>query len=164
MAKESSMLITATALVLGTCLNMAQAAAIKPEVSQAPPKAAEPVDARTAFYEMYKPARSWASDVLPLTLASGDAPNIKDKDGKFGKWIAVFVSPSRHEARTFTYTVGLAVTAGAAETWSGATTKSRPFQLIEFTVSSCSLSDGLQRGASLAQKSPWQRAGLFSAQ
>jgi hypothetical protein len=137
MVKKSSILITsAGALVLGTCLNIAQAAAIKPEVNQESPKVAGPVDAQAAFYEMYKPARGWASDVLPLMLASGDAPNIKNKDGKFGKWTAVFVSPRRREARTFTYTAGQAVAAGGAATWSGPTAQSRPFQLIEFTVSS----------------------------
>jgi hypothetical protein len=127
----------AMALVWAGCLEAPQASArSKTEAKPEAPKQAGPVDAQTAFYEVYKPARAWASDALPLTLASGDAPNIKNEGGRFGKWTAVFVSSTRREARIFTYTVGQGLSAAAAEAWSGTTPNSRPFQLIEFTVNS----------------------------
>ncbi len=102
----------------------------------------EAVAARSAFYEMYKPARAWASDLLPLTVAAGEIPGIKNEDGKAGMWTAVFVSPSRREARTFVYAVAdsgsdihKGVTGGAQD-WSGSTPKSRPFQVTEFITNS----------------------------
>jgi hypothetical protein len=126
----------AMALVWAGCLEAPQAGARTNTGAKREAKPAGPVNAQTAFYEMYKPARVWASDALPLTLASGDAANIKNEGGKFGKWTAIFVSPTRREARIFTYTVGQGLSAVAAEAWSGATPNSRPFQLIEFTVNS----------------------------
>jgi hypothetical protein len=92
---------------------------------------------------MYKPARTWATDLLPLTLAAGEVPGIKNEDGKAGMWTAVFVSPSRREARTFVYAVAAygsdihkGVSAGGAQAWSGPTPKSRPFQTTEFVTNS----------------------------
>jgi len=138
MGKKLVMAVSIAAiLALAACSEAPQTTATpETQVQKEPPKPTGPVDAQTAFYEMYKPARTWAPDLLPLTLGSGDAPGIKQEDGKFGKWTAVFVSPSRREARTFTYTVGQGVAAGEEESWSGATPNSRPFQLIEFTVNS----------------------------
>ena len=113
------------------------------ETKQEPAKPPEPVAAQTAFYEMYKPARTWAPDLLPLSLISNEAPSMKSVDGKFPMWTAVFVSPSRREARTFTYSVvddgvGIhkGVDAGGAQSWTGATPKSRPFQTTGFAVNS----------------------------
>ena len=65
----------------------------------------QPVLAKTAFYAMYKPARTWALDLLPLSLASSDVAGIKSEGGKAAMWTAVFVSPSLHEARTFSYSI-----------------------------------------------------------
>jgi hypothetical protein len=110
---------------------------------QEPAQPAGPLAAQTAFYEMYKPARSWAPDLLVLSLISNEVPSMKSADGKFPMWTAVFVSPSRREARTFTYSVvddGAAVhkgvNVGGAEPWSGATPKSSPFQITGFVVDS----------------------------
>ena len=103
----------------------------------------EPVSAKTAFYEMYKPARAWAPDLLPLSLANDEVPGVKAEAGKAAMWTAVFVSPSRREARTFSYSVvdkganiHKGITIGGAEPWSGPKPKSRPFQITEFSVDS----------------------------
>ena len=113
------------------------------ETKQETAKPSEPVAAQTAFYEMYKPARTWAPDLLVLSLISNEVPSMKSADGKFPMWTAVFVSPSRREARTFTYSViddganiRKGVNVGGAEPWSGATAKSSPFQTTGFTVNS----------------------------
>jgi hypothetical protein len=113
------------------------------ETKQEPAKPPEPVAAQTAFYEMYKPARTWAPDLLALSLTSNEVPSMKGEDGKSPMWTAVFVSPSRREARTFTYsvvddgaTIHKGVNAGGAEPWSGATPKSAPFQTTGFVVDS----------------------------
>jgi hypothetical protein len=113
------------------------------EIKQEPAKPPEPVAAQTAFYEMYKPARAWAPDLLVLSLLGNEVPSMKSVDGKFPMWTAVFVSPSRREARTFTYsvvddgiTVHKGVDAGGAQAWTGATPKSTPFQTTGFVVDS----------------------------
>jgi hypothetical protein len=113
------------------------------ETKQETAKPSEPVAAQTAFYEMYKPARTWAPDLLVLSLISNEVPSMKSADGKFPMWTAVFVSPSRREARTFTYSViddganiRKGVNVGGAEPWSGATAKSSPFQTTGFAVNS----------------------------
>src|ERR1035437_7329833 len=113
------------------------------ETKQEPAKPPEPVAAQTAFYEMYKPARTWAPDLLVLSLISNEVPSMKSVDGKFPMWSAVFVSPSRREARTFTYsvvddgtTVHKGVDVGGAQSWTGATAKSNPFQTTGFAVNS----------------------------
>src|ERR1035437_10701550 len=105
------------------------------ETKQEPAKPAEPVAAQTAFYEMYKPARTWAPDLLALSLISNEVPSMKSEGGKFPMWTAVFVSPSRHEARTFTDSVvddgtdvHKGVDSGGSQSWTGATPKSSPFQ------------------------------------
>jgi len=113
------------------------------ETKQAPAKPPEPVSAQTAFYEMYKPARTWAPDLLALSLLANEVPSMKSADGKFPMWTAVFVSPSLHQARTFTYSViddganvHKGVNVGGEESWSGATPKSSPFQTTDFAVDS----------------------------
>ena len=132
-------LITAIAavLALAACSPSPQRPSTQTtEAKKEAPGPAAPVDAQTAFYEMYKPARSWAADVLPLTLGSNEVPGVPGEAGKYAKWTAVFVSPTKREARTFAYTSGQGVAASGEEAWSGATPNSRPFQLTEFTVNS----------------------------
>lgn len=111
-----------------------------PKKEEAP---AGPVTAKTAFYEMYKPARAWAPDFMLLSMDSNEVPGITSEDGKYGMWSAVLVSPSLNQARTFTYSAvnsgneihkGLDVS--PAQAWSGPTPASRPFQTMDFSIDS----------------------------
>jgi hypothetical protein len=174
---DKRLCITATAvaaaLALTACSGSPKPGAVetKAEVAkkQEPPKPPEPVAAQTAFYEMYKPARTWATDLLPLSLASNELPSLKNQDGKAAMWTAVFVSPSRREARTFFYSainegesVVKGVSAGGAQPWSGETPKSRPFQTTEFVVNS----DAAYKAASAKAESwvkqhPGKTAAMF---
>jgi hypothetical protein len=112
------------------------------QTTSEPDKPAEPVSAKAAFFEMYNLARSWAADLLPLSLVSNEVPGIKSEQGKAAMWTAIFVSPGRREARTFTYavvtkgTVHKGVTVGAIQPWNGATPKSKPLQITQFVVDS----------------------------
>jgi hypothetical protein len=138
----------AAVLVLAACSEAPQTTATdikkaETETKKEPPKPPEPVAAQTAFWEMYKPARTWAPDLLVLSLARDEVPSVKSEGGKFPMWTAVFVSPSRREARTFTYSVAdsgteihKGVDVGGAQPWSGATPKSMPFQTTGFVVNS----------------------------
>jgi hypothetical protein len=91
---------------------------------------------------MYKLARPWATDLVALSLSSGELPGFKNEDGKAALWTAVFASPSLRQARHFTYaianagTVQKGVTADVPEGWSGATKNAMPFQNSDFTVDS----------------------------
>jgi hypothetical protein len=132
----------AAVLVLSSCSETP--ATTEPKAAeakkQAPPEASA---GQNAFYQMYKPAREWATDVMPLSLAGKDVEGVKSENGKFPMWTAVFVSPSKREARTFFYAVldhgsevHKGVTIGGAESWSGQTANSRPFQNSQFIVNS----------------------------
>ena len=135
---------TILVLVMATaCSEAPKTSETKAEPKREAPKPPEPVSGKTAFYEMYKPARGWASDLLPLSLASGEVPNMKNEAGKAAMWTAVFVSPSRREARTLSYsvvdqgtTIHKGITVGGAEPWSGPTAKSEPFQTTQFVIDS----------------------------
>jgi hypothetical protein len=147
---HKELLITAIAVAAVVAMTACSEAPTPTEIQKAgvettkePAKPPEPVAAQTAFYEMYKPARTWAPDLLALSLISNEVPSMKSEDGKFPMWTAVFVSPSRREARTFTYsvvddgaTIHKGVGVGGAEPWSGATPKSAPFQTTGFVVNS----------------------------
>jgi hypothetical protein len=91
---------------------------------------------------MYKPARSWAADLLVLSLGNDEVPGVKSEAGQFGMWTAVFVSPGRQEARTFTYSVAATgntpkgVSAGAAQRWTGSTRQSQAFRVSDFAIDS----------------------------
>ena len=147
---HKKILIAATAVAAAVAMTACSEAPTPTEIQKAgvetkqePAKPPEPVAAQTAFYEMYKPARTWAPDLLVLSLTSNEVPSMKSEDGKFPAWTAVFVSPSLREARTFTYsvvddgaTIHKGVNVGGAEPWSGATPKSAPFQTTGFVVDS----------------------------
>jgi hypothetical protein len=134
--------VAAAALALAACSSAPQpAATTAPPVTTAA-KVAGPVSGKTAFYEIYKPARTWATDLVALSLASGELPGFKNEDGKAALWTAVFASPSLRQARHFTYAVATAgtiekgVTADVPEAWSGATKNAMPFQNSDFAVDS----------------------------
>ncbi len=107
-----------------------------------PVTAPEAVTAQRAFYEAYKPARAWATDLLALSVVSGKVPGIQNDNGKAGLWTIVFVSPSRKEARTFTYSAvdsgdfHKGITIGNSLPYGGATSTSKPFANSEFSVDS----------------------------
>jgi hypothetical protein len=146
----------ASALVLSSCSETPATTETKPAEmkKEAPPQA---IAGQTAFYTMYKPARTWATDLMCLSLAGNDVEGVKSENGKYPMWTAVFVSPSKREARTLFYSVvdhgsdvHKGVTIGGAESWGGPTANSRPFQNSQFNVNS----DGAYKTA--AEKAgPW---------
>ena len=136
--------LTAAILLSACSSSPAPTAPAEAEAKKEAPKAPEAVPAQVAYYEMYKPARTWAPDAIGLTLTSGEVPGIKNEDGKAGLWTAIFVSPSRKEARTFRYAVvedksadllkGMNI--GGPQVWTGATPTSKVFANSEFLVNS----------------------------
>jgi hypothetical protein len=131
------------ALLLGSCSEAPKAPETKPEAALKPEIPTGPVTAKTAFFEMYKAARSWAPDFMLLTMTSNDVPGIASTDGKFGMWTAVLVSPSRNEARTFTYavadsesTVHKGLDVSPSQSWGGSTAAAAAFQMMDFAIDS----------------------------
>ncbi len=95
---------------------------------------AQPVSGKKALWEVYKSAHGWAKDLAPLALASKSVPGIKNEGGNAVMWTATFGSPSKHEARIFTYSVAShppdiykGVTIGNPIPWSGPTSTALPF-------------------------------------
>lgn len=139
----SAVLVVTAAIALPACSKAPQIATKDgPDAKKESTKAAVAVAARTPYFEMYKAARAWATDLLALTVKSGELPGIKNEGGKAGVWVAVFVSPSKKEARTFTYAVGngdgllKGINVSDKQTWTGATTASKAFVNAEFLVDS----------------------------
>jgi hypothetical protein len=128
---------------LTDCSQAPQTPAPETKKAAAPAAPAEPVAAQSAFFEMYKPARQWAKDLLVLSLVGNEIPGFKNADGKAAMWTVVFVSPTLRQARTCTYAIAdhgtsihKGVDIGGSESWSGETPKSQPFQITEFAVNS----------------------------
>src|ERR1035438_8629689 len=100
MVRQTCFPVTALAavLVLSSCSETpatteSKVAEVKKDVKP------EPVAGQRAFYNMYKPARTWATDLMCLSLAGNDVEGVKSANGKYPMWTAVFVSPSKREAR-----------------------------------------------------------------
>lgn len=143
-------LLTSTAItaILGlAACSEAPAPSAKSEADAAakvePAQPVGPVTAKTAFWEMYKPAHQWAADVLPLNLESKELEGVKDEPGKAAMWVGLFVSPSQNRIRAFTYsiadrlpTITKGVKAGAALPWGGPTTQAMTFALSDFSTDS----------------------------
>src|SRR5579859_7571819 len=118
-----------------------------------------PVTGKTAFWEMYKSAHAWATDLTPLTLQSQAVAGVKNESGKAAMWKATFGSLRKHEARTYTYAVAAqppdiakGVSVGLALPWSGPTQSALPFDTGDFSVDS----DGAyQTALAQAQAAAW---------
>jgi hypothetical protein len=106
----------------------------------APP---EPVSAKTAFWQMYKPAYAWATDVMPLTVVAKTVKGIKNEDGKAGMWEATFASPSHKQFTKFTYSVIASppdvrkgVSATEVVPWAGPSPTVLPFASSDWAIDS----------------------------
>ena len=166
---SNAVAVVAALLLLGACSETKVENKAATEAKNKPAKPSEPVSGKTAFYEMYKPARAWATDLLPLSLASDEVPGMKNDAGKAAMWTAVFVSPSKREARTLTYSVTdqgssirKGVSMGGAQVWSGQTAKSRPFQITEFAADSdAAYQAALEKAGAWVKKHPEKTASLY---
>jgi hypothetical protein len=170
MNTNKRVLLTATAMVAALALSACSeppkpAAKAEAAAPKEPAKAPEAITALPAFYQLYKPAREWAADLLVLSASSGEVPNIKNEDGKAGLWTVVFVSPSRKEARKFTWAVadsGADIRKGLnvsdALPWNGATPDSKTFTSTDFAVDSdAAYKTGLAKAADWLKTHPDQK-------
>ena len=118
--------------------------AAKPDAEKAEQSApAQPVTAKTAYWEMYKVAHAWATDLQPLTLEAKTLSGIKNEGGKAAMWESTFGSPSKKQYSKFTYAVASrppdirkGVIAAEALPWAGPNRDAMTFTNDEFTVDS----------------------------
>ena len=99
-------------------------------------KPLEPATGQSALYKMFQVARSWAPDAQVLKANSillSQVPN--PAPGTAPEWQATFVSATRSQARTYTYSIvedlgnnlHKGVFAGLEEGWSGPRGVNQPF-------------------------------------
>ncbi len=175
-ADNMSNKLLATAIAVGAALVMTACSEAPTTETKAGPEAkpeaaapAVPVLGKEAFYEMYKPARAWASDLLVLSLASDEVEGYKVEGGKAAMWTAVFVSPSKQAARTFTYAivdklpnVHKGVFEGGTEGWTGATKQSEPFQIMDVAYNSDAADQAAaEKAAVFLKKNPDKPVSYF---
>lgn len=128
----------AAALLLSACSD-----APKTEAPKAPEKPPEALTGRQAFQRMYPQARAWAIDAQPLLVRSINLAQVKSGKGTAGAWEAVFVSTSKSQSRSYTYSSAEApgnlhegVFAGQLESYSGPRGASFPFSTMAIKVDS----------------------------
>jgi len=152
--------LLALALLAG-CSSDPKPEAAKPEAAKTEPKKPENdfESGRAAFQRMYVSARGWAADVQPVRLES--RPTKQDpKDGKAAVWAATFVSASRQNIRTYTWS-GIegdekGVTPGNADYYSPANASTRPFDLNFLKMDSTQALETAQKkgGEAILKKEP----------
>ena len=153
-------------LVLTSCSSESTQPAKKAEAAQ--PAVADLVTAKTAFWAMYKSAHTWAADLTPLAVESKEIPGIKNSSGKAAIWRATFGSPSKREARVYSYAVAAhppdilkGITVGNGQPWNGPVPKALPIDTSDFaTDSDAAYQTALKQASAWASKSPDQEVSF----
>jgi hypothetical protein len=119
------------------------AAKAEAETKKEPEGPPKPISAKTAYWEMYTPARTWATDLMPIGLKNIDVDGMPLEGGLAPAWTVAFVSSSRHEVRTYYYSVVTkapavfkGVKADAPLPWAGPAADAMPFQSSDFATDS----------------------------
>jgi hypothetical protein len=135
-----------------------------------PEKPLEPVGGQSALYKMYQAGRSWAPDLQVLKASSMYLEEVPDVPrGKAAAWEATFVSATKNQAKSMTYSVKELLpnlrkgVFGAPEhSWSGPSGNTTPFPIIGVKVDTdaayeTALKNG---GADYDKKNPGKRIVL----
>ena len=122
----------AAALFLCACSE-----APKTETAKAPEKPPEPLTGRQAFQRIYPQARGWAVDAQPMSIRSINLSQVKSGNGTAGAWEVIFVSDSKGQARSYTYSAVEAqgnlhegVFAGSPDSYGGPRGGTTPFSSV----------------------------------
>ncbi len=127
-----------------------------------PTKPPEPVSGRYAFHQMFSAARQWAPDVQALHLRCIHLKEVKSEGGKCPAWEAAFVSPSRAQARVYTYSVIEAGGslhkghfAGSPEAYAGPRGQAKPFLVAALKTDSTEVYEtALKKSEDFVKKNP----------
>jgi hypothetical protein len=136
--KKLCLPLSCALLLLTGCSESPTGTVAKKEAEKPP----EPIAGQSALYKMYQVARSWASDCQVLKMNSiplSEVPNVPR--GKAAAWQATFVSASRSQARSYTYSIvesqgnlHKGVFAGLEEGWSGPRGVTGPFPIMAVKI------------------------------
>jgi hypothetical protein len=101
------------------------------------------VTAKTAFWPMYKSAQAWSSDAEPIKVSPKEVPGFTNDGGKAAMWEATFGSPSKHQARIYSYAIATVlpdihkgVSLGISLPWAGQTRDVMPIDTTTFNIDS----------------------------
>lgn len=138
-----------TIVVIGAVIGMtacsepAKTSAVTEAKTEPPPGPPQPISAKTAYWEMYKPARTWAADLMPIGMSNVEVEGLPLEQGKSMVWTVAFVSTSQHQLRTYTYSVVnkapvvyKGVKADSPLPWSGPVADAMPFPTSDFAIDS----------------------------
>jgi hypothetical protein len=130
-------------------------------VAKQPEKPDEPVTGRTAFQRIFGTARAWAPDIQILQMQNVNLKEVKSGEGKAGAWLVTFVSPSRREARTYSWSAiegegfHKGVFAQPADTYAGPRGQTSPFLLQALkTDTDAALETATKKSADYIKKNP----------
>ena len=150
--------LVASLLILVSCSDTPPAAEKKAEAVKPP----APVTGQYAFFQMYGMARAWAPDLEALQLRSLSIAEVKNEAGRAGAWEATFVSPSKRQARSYTYSVvessgnlHQGVFASPEESYAGPSGQTKPFPVSAVKIDSDKAFEvALKHGADYAKQNP----------
>jgi hypothetical protein len=132
-----------------------------PPAPKEPPKPEEPITGRTAFQRVFGTARGWAPDIQILQIQNVNLKEVPSADGKAGAWLITFVSPSRQQARTFSWSAiegegfHKGVFSQPPESYSGPRGQASPFLLQALkTDTDEALATAEKRSAEYVKKNP----------
>jgi hypothetical protein len=125
------------AAILCGCSSEPQKPAETPQPkASATPSAPELMTGRSAFYECYRKARTWAPDAKPYRVESSASKDSPGTDGKAIVWHAWFASPSRRSVKPYTWSGGSGenlpekgVTFGPDDSFSPTNASTQPFDV-----------------------------------
>lgn len=133
--------VLACCLVLAGCGEAAAPVETKKEVKKPTiPEGAIP--ALTAYYEVYKVARTLAPDLHTASITGKEVEGSKSGEGKFLQWSIVFVSASKQTAWQFLYStveqpnILRGINNKGTQRWGGASQAATPFTNSDFSVDS----------------------------
>jgi hypothetical protein len=146
-------------LALAGCSESPTTVATKKE----PEKAPEPITGQSAIYRMYQGARAWAPDAQALKMNSMLLSEVPDVPrGKAAAWQATFVSRTRAQARSWTYSIvesagnlRQGTFAGLEEGWSGPRGVNTPFPMMAVKIDTdAAYKTALSQAAEYDKKNP----------
>jgi hypothetical protein len=128
-------------------------------------EAPEYISGRAAFQKLFISARSFASDIKPFRLQSGYVADAPTAEGKAGIWRGYFASPSKREAKSYTWS-GVSgenmpdrgVSHGTEDTWNPSNSSAQVWELAYLKVDSDQAYETAQKhgGDKLTKKDPKQ--------
>lgn len=140
--KAAGIFVLAAITILTGCGDQTQKAVAKSDVPKKPSIPEGAIPALTAYYEIYKAARTLAPDLQTASLTGNEVDGVKSEGGKYGQWTVVFVSASKQTAYTFLYstvekgTVLRGINNMGSQRWAGANQNAEPFSNSDFSIDS----------------------------